>query len=492
MTGRNVFVFPRHMTSWVELVPLAQAIAETGSETPIVILATAEMASKSSEIEKLGLQYVDAWSSISRELAKWPGLTAGLGRWIEAAIDGKDAAAGDFLPLALLRMQALKRRLDIEYGVFQKLFSQWTPAALLCPGDRELSPVPPMLRAARDAGVPVVLAATNLPYIEGVAITRAESRSFRCEGGAPLINRLAARRFPKQIARTAYGNLLFSPGWRIFALASRNMISENPWVQGGGLSDFVFQHNLSKTELYEALGCPPQKFVAVGDQTLDPLRAALDRRAEIRRELTLEHGLAPEKPLAVMAVPNEAEHNLATMEEHLARQEAFWSPLRLSGVEVLLCLHPKSKRDDYRALADRLGFHFANKRLHETLPAADLFLCSCSTTALWAKLCAVPIVNWDYLRLNLDYFREPHGVVEVHTAAEFAKVLPEVLAMSREPERSKIRAQAARIAKETIFDGKATMRICNFIHRVACGERFTGPVKTFEYGSEPARGLQAG
>ena len=69
--------------------------------------------------------------------------------------------------------------------------------------------------------------------------------------------------------------MLFSPAWLTFAHANLGMLSDNPWVQGGGLSDYVLQHDARRRQGFIDLGVPARKLVDVGDPSLDLLYAVL-------------------------------------------------------------------------------------------------------------------------------------------------------------------------------------------------------------------------
>lgn len=475
-----VVLLPRHPTSMSELLPIARHLLAAGVVRPVVVLANQYATAHKSALEAEGLTTINMHAAIEARLAETAGMTHRLLAAIEkrASLSGR---LGNWLPIALLRMRDLRRRLMIERRLFHDMLRMVQAKLVLLPGDRELSPVPSMLAACRDEQIPSLIAATNLPYTGGLEVTRLTDMGHRA-GLYPLgslLTLLAAGRFPKQALRSPYGRLLFSPGWRTFALAAEGMLPDQPWIQGGGWSDYILQHNYSKLAEYKRQGLADRKIVLIGDVTLDPLHHNLLHKADIRESIYRRFGDMPDvrtKPIVVMAVPNEAEHNLCDWPTHLARQENFWSKLAQHDAIVLLSLHPKSDRKNYQALADRCGFHFADERLHDILPAADLFVCSCSTTCLWAKLCAVPVVNMDYLGLRLDYFREAYGVIEVYTPEGFAAALPTALGYTRSPEYPFLQAQAQRIARDTIFDGQAMLRLAAFISRLVRGERPVGPI----------------
>ena len=330
-----------------------------------------------------------------------------------------------FLPIAILRKHVYRHQLIAEFNVITRVFDELSPLVVFLPGDRELSPVPPVLAAAKKNDIVTVIGTSSLPYVEGVAVSRSNQLPFKADKNfaTPLINILASFCFPGQVAKSKFGKQLFSPGWRVFALSSTGMLSQNPWVQGGGLSNFIVQYSKKQAQHYLDLGVPENKLLFLGDINLDPVYNTFRDRIKLRQELEQKYGLSDSLPLIVMAVPNEAEHNLCDWDVHLQRQESFWSRIAAHKANVLLCLHPKSSRNSYELLAQKFGFLIVDKELSATLPLADLFVCGGSTTVQWAKLCGVPVINMDYLDLDIDLFKEPVGITQVRTPEEFSVAL---------------------------------------------------------------------
>ena len=145
-----------------------------------------------------------------------------------------------------------------EYDVFRQALEKLRPAAVMVPGDRETSPVPAFLKAASDLGIPIVNAGFGSPFPEGVALSRVGFPRFSLEWRhfPPLLNFVAGLLFPRQVYNAPQGRMLFSPAWLTFAHASLGMLSDNPWVQGGGLSDHVLQHDARRRQGFLDLGVP--------------------------------------------------------------------------------------------------------------------------------------------------------------------------------------------------------------------------------------------
>jgi hypothetical protein len=389
--------------------------------------------------------------------------------WLDNWI-GTAERATNYLPIALLRICLLRHQLRRERKVFVELLRRVLPVAVLVPGDRELSPVPALLRAALDEHVPSVNTALGSPYTEGLEQARCSLTQFKVarKDGAPILNRYVARRFPRQVRQTAWGPLLFSPGWLVLALAGEGMLSANPWVQGGGNSTYHLQHDQSRMKEFARLGSPQEKMVFVGDPAMDLLFKSYTERSVIRMALVSEHGLDPTRPLVVVSVPNDAEHGVCGWDEHLNRLDAYLGPLAQEPVNVILSLHPKSNPAAYQTFARRHGFAIVASRLYEFLPAADIYVCSGSSTVLWARVCAVPVINLDYLHIRDGDYHGVSAVINVETVAEFMAAVRHW----REGciRKDDLEVKAAQLAADTLFDGLAGERICNFLWQLATAQ----------------------
>lgn len=367
------------------------------------------------------------------------------------------------LPVSLFRFVDMRRQLQSEYDVFRQALAKMKPAAILAPGDREASPVPAALKAASDLAIPIVNASFGSPYAEGVALSRVRFPRFSLEWRhfPPLLNFAAGLLFPKQAYTAPQGRMLFSPAWLTFAHASLGMLSDNPWVQGGGASDYVLQHDARRRQGFIDLGVLERKLVDVGDPSLDRLHAVYRDRETVRAQLTKAHSLPARPKLVILSVPNDAEHGVCDMRSHLERMRGYFEVLGKSGANVLASLHPKSRREDYEALAEQSGIALMTERLADALPAADLFVCSTSSTVFWARLCGVPTIHLNYWKVLDADFEGVAGVENVETPAEFSKVLMRYIALDTiDPA---FQREAVRLRDDNQFDGKSAERIQQFL-----------------------------
>ena len=123
-----------------------------------------------------------------------------------------------------------------------------------------------------------------------------------------ILNFWAGKMYPKQVFQHKNDSTLFSPGWRTLALGKTGMISQNPWIQGGGNSDFVFESDFEFIKISKKYK-RTSKVVMTGDQSSDLLFKSLIKK-KIKKN---------KKKTILFAVPNDAEHNLCSWKEHIIR-----------------------------------------------------------------------------------------------------------------------------------------------------------------------------
>lgn len=452
MPQHKVAIFPRHPTSWAWLFEVARLLRDQSDLAPVMLLVTPEVAGYAAQCKDANIQFLNVSSARQQAIASHLGM---IGRAVDRC-DGffaKHHRIANCFPVSLFRFIAMRRKLRAELNVYRAVLSKLSPIALLTPGDREMSPVPAMLRAAKDLAVPIVNYSFGSPYPQGLALQREGQSQFSTQWREfpPLVNFVVKNKFPRQLLDQ---QMLFSPGWLILAHWSLGMLSDNPWVQGGGLSDYLFQNSVQRRESYLASGVSEHKLVFTGDPSLDSLHAAYENRDAIRARLGVSAG-----PKVIMfSLPNDYEHGLCDLQSHRTRMRDYLSILSKCEAKTFVSLHPKAKADDYRDLMSEYKLTLLPERLAGVLPAADVFVASGSSTIPWAQLCGIPVINLDYLGI-----REPEveAADTVETPAGFERLLHNILASRGKP----VSDDAVR--SENLFDGQSGKRIIRFLSSLA-------------------------
>lgn len=270
-------------------------------------------------------------------------------------------------------------------------------------------------------------------------------------------------------------NLVRYPPDRLLALELLGLAPRLPWVLNTGSSEAVVVEGAFLQRLFAQLGIdrPRGRVQALGHPALDRLHAAAQRRAERRAELQDALGLDRERPIVICAVPTD---QYATWQpaglpsyEHLLH---FWcdSLAQLRSFEGLVAPHPSIPPSVVEALAAR-GARILPGSLVDSLPVADLFICSVSSTAKWARALGIPVVNYNtyqFQYLPSERYAYLDGLTGVHTVATTADYLA-LLDRMDDPAFFAAASRAARsdAAEYGVLDGHALDRILDLFARLA-------------------------
>ena len=436
------------------MIELAEIINLDGRYQSLMLLTTPQMSQMGLNSEKLGVKSVDVSKQIMNALDKKNN------RIFYKIVNAAFPSAEPRLPNALFSAIRFDQELKVWHSQFVSILEKINPVMVMLPGDRELQPVAPMLKACASLSIPTAICVSSLPNIGALRSSRSH-KGFSCSNDSAFLNRWAAKMHPKQVNQINNDPMLFSQGWRVWALARNGMLSQNPWVQGGGNADFVFHHNKSRLEQAIEDGLEEDKAVFVGDHTLDPLHNAWLCRDSVRNNLMAEHGISKKQKLAIVSVPNDAEHGLCDMETHLSRLSTWFQKLSATNLATILSFHPKSDICDYRSIVSQNRFHTTQRKLSQILPAADVYICSCSSTIHWAQLCGIPTINMDYIPFRSDHFTAPCGVQTAETPEQFSKALK---VFQSNDALTGLMEWAAEVRSQSLFDGKSGKRICEFLN----------------------------
>ena len=122
-------------------------------------------------------------------------------------------------------------------------------------GDRELGLTPPLIKAAKQLNIKVIIYSTGILSVHNLGLIRKDkSHSPGLKLGNNILNMFCGLIFPKQTCKTDFGSFLFSKGWVTISLRILNMLSSNPWIQGAGNSDYIFVENKKSKSILEKSG----------------------------------------------------------------------------------------------------------------------------------------------------------------------------------------------------------------------------------------------
>jgi len=415
MVMETIAFLPLTRTNWPVMVRLAQVLKnrEGGRVRPVMVL--------SNRLTKtLAVDLGDGIECVETPDFPGPPLIAG-GKGSDRMVGRVKAglwmiARSAWLAPILSRYKSLAVARQLKMA--KRLLQDIRPRVVVVPGDRNTGFEPAVLRAARDLGIVSVIPPSAFSAtVEGLFIARRQDPGHRVTHRPGF-----KRRFPNQWRHDASSaeDLSYFGAATTYAYARHGMLPDNPWVLGGGLSDWILVDSEDVKRRYVALGVVPDKIVVTGHSDHDGLAASLHEKGATRARLVEKYGLDPTRKVLVLCLPNWAEVGLKSWEWHWQENEFLCRCATRLDCNVLLSLHPSQQRDRYAFLEDSYRpLRILDERLATVLPAADIYVTGLSSSTVpWAVLSAVPTVLADhYPEKDRIHFGLP-GVIYVAEAAD--------------------------------------------------------------------------
>lgn len=442
-----------------ETIALARHFLESGHYAVAIVCIAKEMAETLPNTIKERVEFVTLDgqpfnpSVLGKRKSKVP----------ETSRNWRDGVKKAMAPWGLFRALILLRGLSVDLARAERLMARLRPAALLVFDDRAPRPEMVVLHKAAEAWVPSVLVPFAASTLESDALSRRDSLDHLVEAGhLRTLKRVFATRLPNQVADGGWGRMFFFGLWETLALACVGLADTNPWAHGGGKVSGVAVFGEADRLALMGLGVPAERIRVTGQPSLDELHRARTEKGSVRATIAEKYALDAEKAWIACAVPHTAEHNLRSWEDHMVETEALFLAMANSGAQVLLSLHPKSRRETYAELAELDGMRIISEPLAAVLPAADIFVSGYSSTVRWAALLGIPTVIADLAQIRYTMYNGLTSAPNVTSAGELTQVLS---SLARSPEqRARIGEQLSREAAEIgLLDGGACRSIRSMI-----------------------------
>ncbi len=127
------------------------------------------------------------------------------------------------------------------------------------------------------------------------------------------------KQFPSQCLwdEVTQSYLLYKPRVMIEALGITDMLSENPWVMGGGKSTFVLVDGEEIRQRYIEWGCNENKIIITGCGVHDDLFNRWLNKENARNLICEKYRFDKNNKLILVALPQFAEEAILDLGEHL-------------------------------------------------------------------------------------------------------------------------------------------------------------------------------
>jgi len=389
----TIAFLPLTRTNWPIMVRLAEELKnhESGRVRPVLVLSNRLVKNLADELTN-GIECVN-----THEFPGPPIISSGMRTnlmsvWIK---QGLRAISRNWLLKSILS-EAKSYFAAKHLRMARSLLTDIRPRAIVVPGDRNTGFEPALLRAARDLGIVSIIPPSAFSAtVEGLFIARRKDPRH-------YVTKLLdfKRRFPNQWQHDIISgeDLSYFGTATTYAYERHGMLPDNPWVLGGGLSDWILVDSDDVKRRYISLGVSADKIISTGHLDHDGLAVSLSKRDEIRSNLIKKYGLDPEKKILVLCLVNWAEMNMKSWEWHWKENEFLCQTSTQLNCNILLSLHPSQQKNHYSFLEVCYPpLKIVDERLARVLPAVDIYVTGLSSSTVpWAVLSLVPTVIADY------------------------------------------------------------------------------------------------
>lgn len=321
----------------------------------------------------------------------------------------------------------------IEYCKTQafKILQKNSYSAVLSLSDRTHDYVESSIQwAAKSLGIKIVL-----PYIANYSIDAAYL--YRLDKDKNVLSNLNIN-FPISIYRLysliflkkhIFKDCYFQSPFLLNAHRRSRTLSFYSWWVGNGISDIVCVNSNHVKNIYIENGVPEYKIKIVGDVSYTEVYNSLVNKEQIRIDLIKELFLDKDKKIIIFTVPQYLEQGYLDANTHWETIEYVVDLLSRQNLNIILSLHPRHKVEDYKFLKEKYNVSISSKQLSFIIGSADYFVSSQSSTLIWAVLCGIPSLDFDF-HVNFNLYHFLNSVKHVRSKLNFEKNLSDLIHQS--------------------------------------------------------------
>ncbi len=447
VNGTVVFL-PLSRGNCLEMLPLARALKAEGKWRPLFCLESKQ----SGLLSLLQTEGIDARRTDGSACA--PVSDVPRDPVPATSEPSLKKSAFRFLPpffQALLTCRAERKR--------ARRFLQKNPDVrlVLVAGDRNVGPETALIAEANSRKIPSMIVPFAMSFPEASAEPRLRRGSFEKKYGVRTLPRTLLRLlFPSWVFVHKGHPMFFHPPYTALAAWVLGMYPRHPWLIGGGSAALMAVESEAMRSLLLEQGMDAAKMTVTGKPSLDAIAKELSSVSVSETRARL--GIPENAKVVLCAVPQLAEHDILSWEQHREEMEFLFQTLAATGQHVLLSLHPKSDRAWYQPLADAAGAQIATERIYDLLPACDVLVATYSSTVAPAIALCKPAVVVDFYDLQYPLYASAPGVTVLRDKTQF---LPYLLRLLDDAAfyASAVQAQREHGKEWALLDGGNTRRV---------------------------------
>ncbi len=467
MAHNRILFAPLHEPSLLEMLPVAEKLAEDGVYKPVFFIFREMKSAQVSLLRKQGFQVLGPQASYSlKPLGQEISVAATHDR--ERTLQVRQIST--FFKKSLLSFTFFSFLWHVvKYGYqrekAKRLLKHEKVALLIIIGDRHVGWETTLIKVANDLSISSLI----VPFAVSDPLSDYQYRLRLPNVERYKVNswfrRFLCKHFPNWAYQVGNEKLFFIPPGMALAAKVWDIMPENPWALGGGAATRMAVESYRVKEMFVEHGIPISKMIVTGKPSTDQIYATLKNAdaEKLRREL----GLNENQNVLLCSVPQLAEHGLLPWDEHWREVEFLLAALTAqSNVVLLLSLHPKSDPDQYKPLAEKYGAIIADKHIYSLLPVCDIFVATYSSTVVQAIGIGKPTIVVDFYGLNYTLYDDTPGVIVLRQREKLDGTLKKMIA-DREYYEELSDSQHENSWEWISLDGKRTQCVVDLICQMA-------------------------
>ena len=337
-------------------------------------------------------------------------------------------------------------------------------AAVLIVGDRHLGWETALIKVANERDLPTLIVpfAVSDPNsdVEG-RLRKSDADRYRVK---TLLGRIVRRFYPNWVRDSDDGELFFIPPGEALAGEVLGIMPQHPWTIGGGAARRMAVESHHALQNYLKEGIPKAKMVVTGKPSVDQVFTRMQALNEMN--LREELGLKKNHRIILCSVPQLAEHQLMSWQDHWQEMEFLFESLsKEPGADLVLSLHPQSEPDAYSKLADHFGAVIAKRRIYDLIPLCDILVATYSSVVVQAIGCRKPAIIVDFYGLDFSYYDIAPGVLIIKDRDALVPTVHSLL-HDQDAYQQLVKTQRQHSSNWVLLDGGCTQRVINEMYQM--------------------------
>lgn len=466
MTRRVLFI-PLHGSSLLEMLPVAEKLAEDECYEPVFFIFRQISVVHLAHLLARDIRMIGPKAHCSVENPKWDQVDTSIKRNNNSTSLCQKFKRWKQTIFNLLFFSFFWHVIKFGYQICKAkaLLKIENVALLVLVGDRHVGWETVLIKVANDLDIPSLI----VPFAMSDPHTDCQYRSRLPNSDQYKISSWAGRfladQFPNWVYRDDKESFFFIPPGIALAAKFWGIMPDDPWTLGGGVATRMAVESPWLKKMFVEQGVSEDKMVVTGKPSIDQI-FDLVQETDVEK-MYQEWEVAGKQKVILCSVPQLAEHGLLTWEEHW--QEIDFLVATLSSQPdaiVVLNLHPKSDPEQYESVAAKYGAILADQRIYSLLPACNIFVATYSSTVVQAIGVGKPTIVVDFYDLNYTLYNDAPGVVIVNQRKDFGVILNR-LVTDREYYERLSKSQKENSSEWALLDGQCTRRVVDLIYGLA-------------------------